>query len=408
MRSSATVIFARPILHDRLEDLEAALVRLGLGPSDLGQLGHAHLLLTGLGPAEIAFLRSEHSTPVDATVADLKVRPGSALLSGSRAGLEACALAARTSGLADLAEAVDRALAADTPPTPTVLGGRRFAWGTRTYLMGVVNVTPDSFSDGGRYATLETAVAQGEALAKAGADLLDIGGESTRPGADPVSVQVELDRVLPVLEALGARTDVPLSIDTCKAAVARRALGAGASLVNDVSGLGQDPEMAAVVAEAGAALCLMHMQGTPETMQADPRYDDLVDEVLEALATSIDRAVAAGVPKSRLWVDPGIGFGKTTGHNLFLLRHLAEFRVLGTPVLVGPSRKRFLGVLAGGRPPEQRLPGTLASVAAVAALRGADVVRVHDVAEAKDALAVADAIARAREGGRLWDPPQEG
>jgi dihydropteroate synthase len=163
-----------------------------------------------------------------------------------------------------------------------------------------------------------------------------------------------------------------------------------------------------VVAEAGAALCLMHMQGTPQTMQADPQYDDVVAEVLEGLAASIDRAIAAGVPRSRLWVDPGIGFGKTTGHNLFLLRHLAEFRVLGAPVLVGTSRKRFLGVLAGGRPPEERLPGTLASVAAVAVLQGADVVRVHDVAEAKDALAVADAIARAREGGRLWEIPGAG
>jgi dihydropteroate synthase len=404
MPSSTTVILARPILHDRLA-LEAALVRLGLRRSALGELGHAHLLLSGLGPAEIAFLCSEQVGRVRTTVADLEVRPGSALLSGSRSGLEDCARAARTNGLVQLAEAVDRALEADTPPTPTVLAGRALVWGARTYLMGVVNVTPDSFSDGGRYATVKAAAAQGEALAKAGADLLDIGGESTRPGAEPVPIQVELERVLPVLEALRARTDVPLSIDTRKAAVARRALGAGASMVNDVSGLGHDPQMAGVVAEAGAALCLMHMQGTPQTMQADPHYDDVVAEVLEALVVSIDRAVAAGVPRSRLWVDPGIGFGKTTGHNLFLLRHLAEFRVLGAPVLVGTSRKRFLGALAGGRPPEQRLPGTLASVAAVAVLQGADVVRVHDVAEAKDALEVADAIARAREGGRLWEPP---
>jgi dihydropteroate synthase len=406
MCSSAKVILARPILHDRLEDLEPALVRLGLGRSALGELGHAHLLLTGLGAAEIAFLRSEQGGRVHSTVGDLEVRPGSALLSGNRAGLEAWALIARSRSLVELAEAVDRALAADTPPAPTVLGGRRFAWGTRTFLMGVVNVTPDSFSDGGRYATVEAAVAQGEALAKSGADLLDIGGESTRPGAEPVPIQVELERVLPVLDSLRARIDVPLSIDTRKAAVARRALAAGASLVNDVSGLAHDPELAAVVAEGGAALCLMHMQGTPRTMQADPKYDDVVAEVLEGLAASTDRAVAAGVPRSQLWVDPGIGFGKTTGHNLFLLRHLAELRVLRAPVLVGTSRKRFLGALAGGRPPEQRLPGTLASVAAVAVLRGADVVRVHDVAEAKDALAVADAVGRALAGGRLWETPR--
>ena len=403
------MIFARPILHDRLEDLEAAWVRLGVGAaadgSELGELGHAHLLLTGLGPPEIGFLRSQHGRPVRATIADRVTRPGTALLSGNRSGLEALALAARGSGLAELARAVERALAADAPPPPTVLAGRRFAWGTRTHLMGVVNVTPDSFSDGGRHATVEAAVAQGEALAKAGADLLDIGGESTRPGAEPVPIQEELDRVLPVLEALRARTDVPLSIDSRKSGVARRALATGASLVNDVSGLGHDPEMAGVVAEAGAALCLMHMQGTPQTMQADPRYDDVVAEVLDSLASSIDPAVAAGVASRRLWVDPGIGFGKTTGHNLFLLRHLAEFRILGAPILVGPSRKRFLGELAGGRAPHQRLPGTLASVAAVAVLQGADVVRVHDVAEVKDALSVADGIARAGEGGCLWETP---
>jgi dihydropteroate synthase len=269
-----------------------------------------------------------------------------------------------------------------------------------------VNVTPDSFSDGGKHLAREAAVRHGQALAEAGAELLDIGGESTRPGAGVVPVQVELERVLPVLEALRASTDVPLSVDTRKAEVARQALRVGAAMVNDVSGLTHDPALASVVAEAGAALALMHIQGTPETMQVDPRYDDLVAEVIASLAGSIERAVAAGVRRERIWVDPGIGFGKTVGHNLFLLRHLAELRVLGTPVLVGTSRKRFLGALTGGQPPGQRLPGTLGSVAAVAVLRGADVVRVHDVAEAKQALAVADAIARAREGGDAWGPPR--
>ncbi len=160
------------------------------------------------------------------------------------------------------------------------------------------------------------------------------------------------------------------------------------------------------MADAGAALVLMHIQGMPETMQVDPRYDDVVAEVIASLAAGIERAVAAGVPRDRIWVDPGIGFGKTVGHNLFLLRHLAELRVLGAPILVGTSRKRFLGALAGGIPPEQRLPGSLASIAATAALRGADVVRVHDVAEVRQALAVADAIARAREGGDAWGPPR--
>ena len=221
-----------------------------------------------------------------------------------------------------------------------------------------------------------------------------------------VPAEVELERVLPVIEALRATIEVPLSIDTRKAEVAAQALRAGAVLVNDVSGLGHDPGLAGVVADAGAALVLMHIQGTPETMQVDPRYDDVVAEVITSLAAGIERAVAAGVQRDRIWVDPGIGFGKTVGHNLFLLRHLAELRVLGAPILVGTSRKRFLGVLAGGLPPEQRLPGSLASIAATAALRGADVVRVHDVAEVRQALAVADAIARAREGGDAWGPPR--
>ncbi|HZX41540.1 MAG TPA: dihydropteroate synthase, partial [Myxococcaceae bacterium] len=287
-----------------------------------------------------------------------------------------------------------------------VLGARTFRWAERTHVMGVVNVTPDSFSDGGRHLERETAIRHALALAEAGADLLDIGGESTRPGAGEVPVQVELERVLPVLEAVHAATDVPLSIDTRKAEVARQALRAGAVLVNDVSGLGHDPALATVVARADAALALMHIQGTPETMQIDPRYDDVVAEVMESLASSIDRAVAAGVRRERIWVDPGIGFGKTLGHNLFLLRHLAQLRVLGAPILVGTSRKRFLGALAGGRSPEERLPGTLASVAALAVLHGADVVRVHDVSEVRDALAVADAIARARQGGDAWGPPR--
>jgi len=230
-----------------------------------------------------------------------------------------------------------------------------------------------------------------------------VGGESTRPGAAAVPEEVERGRVLPVIERLAGR--VPLSVDTRKASVARAALAAGAAMVNDVSGLRHDPAMAGVVAEARAALCVMHMQGTPATMQDDPRYDDLLAEVLQVLGTAVEVAVAAGVARASVWVDPGIGFGKTRGHNLFLLRHLRELRVLDAPVVVGTSRKRFLGELAGGRPPGQRLPGTLASNVAAAVLGGADVVRVHDVAELREALAVADAISRAREGGTSWTPP---
>jgi dihydropteroate synthase len=401
-------VFARPLVRDRDEDLEAGWERLGLPPaarqSLLDTLGRAHLLMTGLGAPEVRFFRALEDARVTVVLPDPELRPGAAMLSGARAGLEALAGGARSAGLLELARAVSVALASDVPPAPTLLSGRPMRWGERTYVMGVVNVTPDSFFDGGRFATPEAAVAHGQALADAGADLLDVGGESTRPGAAPVPIADEARRVVPVVERLAGLVAAPLSVDTRNAPVAREALAAGASLVNDVSGLGHDPALASVVAEAGAALCLMHIQGTPETMQADPRYDDVVGEVLESLAASIERAVAAGVPRNRLWVDPGIGFGKTTGHNLFLLRHLHELRVLGAPVVVGPSRKAFLGVLAGGRPPDQRLPGTLASATAVAILNGADVVRVHDVREVKDALAVADAIARARDGGALWGP----
>jgi dihydropteroate synthase len=404
------VILARPIHLDRDDDLEPAWERIGLVPAArqllLETVGRAHLLVTGLGREESGFLRQVEDPRVTVILSDPERRPGGATVSGTRAGLDALATLARRAGRVELARALDAAIAADVPPDPTVLGGRTFRWGERTFLMGVVNVTPDSFSDGGRHLEREAAVQHALALATAGADLIDIGGESTRPGSGEVPVQVELDRVLPVLEAVRAASDVPLSIDTRKAAVAREALRLGAVLVNDVSGLGHDPALANAVAEASAALALMHIQGTPETMQADPRYDDVVAEVLDFLSGRIDRAVAAGVGRERIWVDPGIGFGKTSGHNLFLLRHLSQLRVLGAPVLVGTSRKRFIGVLSGGRPPEQRLPGSLASIAAVAVLHGADVVRVHDVAEARDALAVADAIARAREGGDLWGPPR--
>ena len=402
------MILARPIHLDRDDDLEPVWERIGLVPAArqllLESVGRAFLLVTGLGAPESRFLRELADPRLTVIPSDPDRRPGAATVSGTRAGLEAVARLAERAGLVELAWALDAATAADVAPAPTVLGSRTFRWGERTHLMGVVNVTPDSFSDGGHHLQQDAAVRHALALTEAGADLVDIGGESTRPGSGEVPLQVELDRVLPVIEAVHAATDIPISIDTRKAEVARQALRAGAVLVNDVSGLGHDPSLAAAVAEAGAALALMHIQGTPETMQVDPRYDDVVAEVIEKLAGSIDRGVAAGVARERIWVDPGIGFGKTVGHNLFLLRHLAELRVLGAPVLVGTSRKRFIGALAGGRRPEERLPGTLASLAALAVLHGADVVRVHDVREAKDALALADAIARGREGGDFWGP----
>lgn len=272
-----------------------------------------------------------------------------------------------------------------------------FEWGGRTRIMGIVNVTPDSFSDGGRHDTTAAAIAHGRELVKAGAALLDVGGESTRPGAAAVDEAEELRRVVPVIEGL-RDCGVPISVDTMKAAVARRAIAAGAVLVNDVSGL-RDDAMIDVLAETGASACVMHMQGEPRTMQQAPRYDDVTLEVLDVLDEALRRAERRGVPRSRLWVDPGIGFGKTADHNLFLLRRANDLRLLGVPVLVGVSRKGFLGALTGGKPPPERVIASVAVAAIVVAQGGADVVRVHDVAETKDALAVADAIRLARDGG---------
>jgi len=254
-------------------------------------------------------------------------------------------------------------------------------------LMGVVNVTPDSFSDGGRFLDPEAAIAHGLELAEAGAEILDVGGESTRPGAEPVGVEEELGRVVPVIQGLqGSR----ISVDTSKAAVAAAALDAGAEIVNDVTALRGDPGMAGLCAERDATVVLMHMLGEPRTMQRDPRYDDIVADVKAFLAERLEAAVAAGIAEERVWLDPGIGFGKTGAHNMELLRRLGELRELGRPLVIGTSRKSFIGKVDGS-PADQRLGGTIAS-SVLAAAEGADVLRVHDVAEMRQALAVAAAI----------------
>jgi dihydropteroate synthase len=255
-------------------------------------------------------------------------------------------------------------------------------------IMGVVNVTPDSFSDGGLFLDPDAAVAHGERLAGEGADILDVGGESTRPGADPVSEEEERERVVPVVERL-AGTGGRISIDTTKAGVARAALGAGASIVNDVSALRSSPEIAGLVADTGADCCLMHMLGEPKTMQKDPRYDDVVSEVRAFLEERVAFAVGEGVAEERIWVDPGIGFGKTVEHNLELIRRLDEIAAIGRPVAIGTSRKSFLGKLTG-KPELERVPGTVATNV-LAFERGARVFRVHDVAPVADALRVAAA-----------------
>ena len=256
-------------------------------------------------------------------------------------------------------------------------------------LMGVINVTPDSFSDGGLFLDAERAIEHGRRLISEGADVLDVGGESTRPGAAAVSAGVELARVEPVIEALSGE-GAALSIDTSKLEVAEAALRAGATMVNDITALRAAPEIGALCAEHDAELVLMHMQGTPRTMQENPTYGDVVDDVKAFLAERIEAALGDGVPEERIWVDPGIGFGKTLRHNLELLRRLGELAELGRPVMVGTSRKSFLGTISGA-PVDERLGGTIASCA-IAAANGARMLRVHDVREVREGMQVAAAI----------------
>jgi dihydropteroate synthase len=260
----------------------------------------------------------------------------------------------------------------------------------RTHLMGVLNVTPDSFSDGGLFRDPERAVRRGLEMVEEGADFIDVGGESTRPGSDPVPQEEELRRVLPVIERLAKATDIPISVDTYKSAVARRALDAGARIINDISGLHFDPDLADVASGGGAALVIMHMKGTPKTMQADPVYDDVMAEIGEYLAAGIRIAEAKGI--EQIFIDPGIGFGKSASQNVEIIRRLGELGALEHPVLVGPSRKSFIGKILD-LPVDERLEGTAAAVAA-SVMNGAHVVRVHDVKQMLRVTRVADAIVR--------------
>ncbi len=265
------------------------------------------------------------------------------------------------------------------------------ALGTRTLIMGVINVTPDSFSDGGRFFDLQKAIAQGQKLIEEGADLLDIGGESSRPGSQPVSEETEKQRVLPVIEAL-VDCGVPLSVDTWKSGVADAACAMGASIINDITAFRGDPDMPKIAARHGCGVVLMHLRGTPATMQSLTDYADVIGEIHDFLQASVEIAKQAGVRADGIAVDPGIGFGKTPDQNILILRELQQFRDLGCPLLVGTSRKSFLGHYTG-QPVDERLPATAGSVACVIA-RGADIVRVHDVAAMRDVARIADLIVR--------------
>jgi len=262
--------------------------------------------------------------------------------------------------------------------------------------MGIVNITPDSFSDGGRHFDTDAAIAHCHRLAEDGADILDIGGESTRPGAAVVSIEEEIRRIVPIIEATATRLDIPISVDTCKPEVARAALDAGAAIINDVTA-GRHPDMFPLAAERGVPIVLMHMQGTPRTMQDEPHYDDVVAEIGAFLAQRLDAAAAAGVARERVILDPGIGFGKTVRHNFEIIERLPELQAAGCPLLLGPSRKAFIGKTLGVAAGE-RLMGTTAAVAACV-LGAAHIVRVHDVAEIRQVCDILDAVRAATMGG---------
>ncbi len=277
------------------------------------------------------------------------------------------------------------------PQAPVLtVGQRKFELGKRVLIMGILNVTPDSFYDGGRYFEPARAVEQGIRLSEEGADIIDIGAESTRPGSSPVPEKEQLRRLRPVLRQLARKVKAPISVDTTSARVAEAVLDAGAGMINDISGLTFDRRMAKVVARAGVPIIVMHIKGKPRTMQKNPVYQDLMAEIVDGLARSIRQGVDAGIAPDKILVDPGIGFGKTAGHNLEILRRLKELRTLGKPIVIGPSRKSFIGAVLN-LPVEERLEGTIAACV-IGALNGADIVRVHDVKAMHRALALKDAV----------------
>ena len=329
---------------------------------------------------------------VSREVAAFDDTPRPVVLVGSLRHLQRlCArLPAEPFGLAEIGRELRAVLARRTsPPPPVRIGDRQLVFGEHTLVMGIINTTPDSFSGDGLAGSIETAVTQAREFLAAGADILDIGGESTRPGSEAVAEDDEIRRVVPVIEAVSAATEAVISVDSTKPGVCSRALAAGAHIINDIGGLG-DPAMIELAARTGAPVIIMHMQGTPRTMQDNPRYDDLISEVYDFLAGRSEAAQAGGVACSQIIVDPGFGFGKTTAHNLEIVRRLRELRSLGHPVLLGPSRKRTIGEVTG-RPVEERLWGT-AALCAIGITNGADIIRVHDVAAMKDVALVADAV----------------
>ncbi|BAB76085.1 dihydropteroate synthase [Anabaena sp. FACHB-709] len=274
-----------------------------------------------------------------------------------------------------------------------IIGDRCFHWGQRTYLMGILNVTPDSFSDGGKFNTTSAALAQAKALVASGADIIDVGGQSTRPGAEQITLTEELERVLPIVQILRSQISVPISVDTTRAVVAKASIEAGANIINDISGGTFDPQMLPTVATLGVPIILMHIRGTPQTMQQFTDYQDLMGEISSFLANQITTATTLGIQPEKIIIDPGIGFAKNYEQNLEILRHLRSLRALNCPILVGASRKSFIGRILNQPDPKARVWGTTAACCA-AIFNGADILRVHDVQEMRDVSLVADALFR--------------
>lgn len=375
--------------------------KMGVDPTGVrlmeGKTLHFNLKVEGIEPRTANLLKQEMlalggDVAVDGRGLDCSTEKTDALLMGTQKHFEKLVLKLEQyPTLNPLGQSVKETLKNISKTQYAIRCRKRtLTLGKRTLLMGVLNVTPDSFSDGGLFFDKEKAISHGLRLVEEGADIIDIGGESTKPGSKPLELEEELRRIIPVIKSISAEVDVPISIDTYKSTVARKAIEAGAEMINDISGLNFDPSLAEVASKENIPLVLMHIRGTPETMQKNVHYDSLFSEILQYLKDSIQRAESAGLDPRQIIVDPGIGFGKTVEDNLLIIKNLHEFRILGKPILLGTSRKSFIGKILNAEVGE-RLEGTLSSIT-VGVLNGANIIRCHDALQAKRAIAVADAI----------------
>ena len=375
--------------------------KMGVDPTGVrlmeGKTLHFNLKVEGIEPRTANLLKQEMlalggDVAVDGRGLDCSAEKTDALLMGTQKHFEKLILKLEQyPTLNPLGQSVKQTLKNISKTQYAIRCRKRtLTLGKRTLLMGVLNVTPDSFSDGGLFFDKEKAISHGLRLVEEGADIIDIGGESTKPGSKPLELEEELRRVIPVIKSISAEVDVPISIDTYKSTVAQKAIEAGAEIINDISGLNFDPSLAKVASKEDTPLVLMHIRGTPETMQKNVHYDSLFSEILQYLKDSIQRAESAGLDSRQIIVDPGIGFGKTVEDNLLIIKNLHEFRILGKPILLGTSRKSFIGKILNVEVGE-RLEGTLSSIT-VGVLNGANIIRCHDALQAKRAIAVADAI----------------